>query len=146
MTHDWIVVADYGSARIFARDSKVARPELVMQLDHPDGRKRTSELVSDTIGQKQRPSTDAPAGVGQASSPHDVENERFTKLLAEHLTEAVAAGKCSHLQLVVAPRMLGTLRPYLAKLKAGTVQAEHAKDLANLPTSQLPDRLKEMFA
>jgi protein required for attachment to host cells len=146
MNREWIVVADYGSARIFARDSKVARPELVMELDHPEGRLRSSELASDTIGQKQRPPADAPAGVAQSTSPHDVENERFTRQLAEQLSQAIKQGECAHLQLVVAPRMLGALRPHLKGLKAGAVEQEHAKDLANLPTSQLPDRLKALLA
>lgn len=146
MTPEWIVVADYGSARVFARDSLAARPELVLELDHPEGRLRDSELASDSIGQKAYTPADAPAGVAPASSPHDVENERFTRELAERLREAVDDGRCKQLQLVVAPRMLGALRPHLAKLKDGTIKEEHAKDLANVPTSQLPERLREMFA
>lgn len=146
MTREWIVVADYGGARIFERSSKVARPALVFELEHPEGRLRTQELVSDGVGAMTTPSFDGIMGMPQGSDPHDVENERFTRQLADHLTAAVAAGKCEHLQLIVAPRMLGGLRPHLAKLKAGVVQEEMAKDLTHLPTSQLPERLKVMLA
>jgi protein required for attachment to host cells len=146
MTREWIVVADFSGARIFERTSKTAKPELVFEMPHPEGRMRTQDLVSDHGGQMRVPSVDGVMGMPQGTDPHDVENERFTQKLADHLTTAVHEGKCQSLNIVVGPRLLGALRPHLAKLKKGVVASEIAKDFAHVPTSQLKDKLKDLLA
>ena len=49
----WILVADSANARILATTARTAMPTEVKRLDHPEGRLKESELVTDQPGRSR---------------------------------------------------------------------------------------------
>ena len=50
----WILVADSANARILATTARTAMPTEVKRLEHPEGRLKESELVTDQPGRSRR--------------------------------------------------------------------------------------------
>jgi protein required for attachment to host cells len=138
--NDWILVADASSARIFHRTSLHTDPSLVVELSHPEARAKTSDLVSDGPGSKSVGSDTRRAGVPQHSEAHDNERERFARAIADHLSDE--HDRFARLHLVVAPKLLGELRPLLKGTVADKLGEQISKDLVHLPVPELARRLR----
>lgn len=140
-----IVVADAAAARIFEQPKHVDTPKLLTEMDNPDGRRRTSELMSDRMGYRGNHPTNWQQSVPQQSDPAELEQERFARELAGYIEEMVDDGRCSTISLFTPPDMLGRLRKQLSKRVEDRVIQEEATDLKNVPTTQLAERLREMI-
>ncbi len=121
-----ILVADRTRAQLFEACSEDRALTAVEVLDHPKGHLRDHELLSDAAG------LSVGAGYRQgaptlASSPHELEAERFAEQIAHRLGELRTANLLKRLYLVAEPHFLGLLRAALdeptRRLVAGEVHS-----------------------
>lgn len=131
----WILIADRGRARVFARDPKEDRWAKVQSFDFPEGRLRVGETQSD------RPSTFS-AGEGRyAPEPHadfrHTTAAAFSKELVGYLERAKLEKRFDDLWVVAPPLFLGEWRDHVTHTLKPLVRREWAKDLTNLPDSMV---------
>jgi protein required for attachment to host cells len=141
----WIVVADSAVARIFTAATPTGALEELETLDHPEGRMREQELVSDLPGR-----TFDRAGEGRHMKevqvrPKEHEATKFAENLAQHLETGRVQGRYDTLFLVAAPDFLGLVRQKLSPQTAALVQLEIDNDFTKHDPREirkaLPDRL-----
>ncbi|MEZ4451533.1 MAG: host attachment protein [Nannocystaceae bacterium] len=136
--HTWILIADAARARIFAvegpRDPWVA----VDVEDHPEGRLRGVDLVSDRPGRSFHSSAPARSAMEPHTDPREVEAQRFARALAERALAGRREGAYESLVLVAPPRFLGHLRSALAPGVAERVSASIDADLTHFADGDLP--------
>lgn len=133
-----VLVADAARARIFSSDRQLTDFALVDTIDHPAGRLRTSELVTDGRGR----SHGGPDSVGSAMDAHtdpaEVEEDNFSRALVAKLTHAVNVDDVRRIVLVAPPRFLGRLREHLPTNVRQRVTAEVDRDLTKVSAMDLP--------
>lgn len=125
MEPTWILVADSSRARILTTRTRVQPPTDVETLEHPEGRLKAQELISDRPGRSFDSSGDGRHGM-EPPDVHHHHQEVFAKQIAEHLEKGRHQGKFVELALVAPPEFLGVLRQkmngQLGKLVTHTVQ------------------------
>lgn len=129
MNEYWIVVADAGKARLFARNKKFSKLEEIESLVHPESRLRRQDLVTDRPGQVQESRTPGEYSAGEGTDPKEVEAQTFARELARHLHEGRQASRFQHLVLLAEPHFLGILRKSLDGATAKSVAAAEAVNL-----------------
>jgi protein required for attachment to host cells len=144
MAHDtvWVLVADAAGARFLRMDSAARRLELIRSEEHPKGRRKAGELVSDQPGR----SFDSCGTGGRHAMEPDTdlkraERERFVRHLAHEVAAEVAAGRLDGLVVVAEARLLGELRAAFPDEVTARVRQEIRKDLAGLDLHRLTERL-----
>ena len=109
MATTWILVGDASRARIFAFDKDDGPWALVQEIDHPLGRARTSELVTDRAGRQREI---GPSLEGHMD-PAEQESHRFAEKLGHLVGKGFDEHRYARLLLVAPPRFLGYLRGVL---------------------------------
>jgi protein required for attachment to host cells len=140
-----IVVADAAEARIFEQPRYQEAPTLIHEMTNPEGRRRTSEIVSDRMGYKGNHPQNWRQSVPQQSDPAEVEEERFARQLADYIDAQLDGGAFSTISLFTPAPLLGKLRKQLSRRAEQNVIQEEATDLKNVPTTQLVERLRELI-
>ena len=114
-------------------------------FDHPDSRKRTSELETDHLGQR------APQGRGvhhnalaPSSFRHEVEKEHFAHTLGTMLDQAARSNRFDHLVIVSGPHFLGLLKNELSAEIQKRVLSTVDKDLNHLSLGDLSHTLRDV--
>lgn len=108
----WIVVADNACARILATTARTGMPTEVARLDHPEGRLKEHELVTDQPG-RSRDSLAQGHAMDEASATSHEETE-FAGQVVDTLEKARQEGRFDDLILVASPHFLGKLRQKLS--------------------------------
>lgn len=144
----WVLVADGSRATLLAADDRLARAEVLKELEHAESRAKGSDLMADDRGRTAPRSRDAVrrAGVAPSTSPKDVELEKFSRELAEMLRLAHARREYESLVLVAAPHFLGLLRGELDRPVAASVRAALDKDYTQKPVRDLLPILRKRLA
>jgi len=142
MTRSWLLVADSSRARIYSYDKKDGDWDLEAELDHPESRTRTSELVTDQQGRGRQGGTGghAPAKSNEVDA-HANEEVKFAREVSERLTGGFDKHSYAKLGLVAPPHFLGLLRKNLADHIGRTLFLELGKDYATASEAELKDRL-----
>jgi protein required for attachment to host cells len=138
----WILLADAASARLYTSGERPGDWTLLRELEHPESRMRTSELLSDKPGRVKQ-STGSRAALEAPTPRKKVEAERFARELAEVLDEGVVSGACERLVLVAPPAFLGVLRDKLPRRVAERVSDVIEKDYLHLDQPTLKKRLEK---
>ncbi|HHO54331.1 MAG TPA: host attachment protein [Deltaproteobacteria bacterium] len=133
----WIIVADASRARVFSAGETLERFVLEHEIDHPQGRAHTHELVSDSQG-RSRGSGGPPSAQPPHTAPHEVELQRFARSLAAKLRRGRLEGRYERLILAAPPRFLGALRGALDPPTLGRVVESLAHDWTKLASHELP--------
>jgi protein required for attachment to host cells len=129
-------------AHFFSLDAPVRRLELIRSEEHPKGRMKASDLMTDQPGR-----TFDAKGVGGRhamapdTEPKRVELERFVRHLAHELDAEVAARRLDGLVVVAEPPLIGELRAAFSDSVTGRVRQEIAKDFGGLDLPRLAGRL-----
>lgn len=108
MSTTWILVANASIAKLYANHGAKKGLELVKEFSHPESREKASTLVSD------RPGHNPGAGNGHgsfvpASSPKEVEANRFAHELAQEVEHGRVQNIYDRLILVASAPFLGLL-------------------------------------
>jgi protein required for attachment to host cells len=124
----WILVGDASRARILAFDKEDAPWGVVEQIEHPLGRARTGDLVSDRAGRSGPGSLGSRNPFESHMDPAEQESHRFAEKLAHVLQKGHDERRFARLVLVAPPRFLGYLREVLREPVARLVVASFGKD------------------
>jgi len=141
MTTTWIIVANASEARIFSspRARLVNSPtdlDLVKEINHPNSRKKSGELVADKSGAYQGGDSGHGAFV-EPSDPKDIEVERFAKELARELEDGRVANHFQDLIIAASPHFHGMLNKQLTNNVSGLVSVNIERDYTNDSVKEL---------
>ena len=131
----WIVVADNSIARFFKANGRNDLPSEVGTLQHPEGRLKEGEIVSDTKGR-----TFDSIGEGRhAMEPATSQKHQLSLQFARHIAERIDKSSDQYEQLIIAapPHFLGLLRKQLSDNSRSMVSQEIDKDLTHLEPKEL---------
>jgi protein required for attachment to host cells len=143
MVKTWILVAHDAGARVFENRGRGKGLDLVETIEHPEGRERDRDIVSDRPGRAFRKDSGDPgrAAMSRREGPHDRAVSDFARALADKLQHARTENQYQRLVLVAPPRFLGLLRSSLdgptAQLLIGSVD----KNLASSKEAELIEHL-----
>ena len=148
MASTWVLVAHEAGARLFENHGPGKGLELVEEVDHPEGRMRDGELVSDRPGRSFRKDSGDPrrASMSQTQGPHERLVATFARDLASRLQRGRVRNEYQRLVLVAPPRFLGLLRSSLDGPTAQLVVGSLHKDLAATKKAELIEHLGEIIA
>lgn len=138
----WILVAHESGARIFGRLNHREPIELLEKIDHPIGRAKTHNLVSDRQGREGEfaPSAGRHA-VGDHTDPTQKNALDFARNLARAIDVARDLNRFEYLVLVAGPQFLGTLRQELSTGTAQRVIGSLPRNLGNIQDSEVPGHI-----
>jgi protein required for attachment to host cells len=148
MARTWILVAHDAGARVFENEGPGKGLELVEEFEHPEGRARAQELVSDRPGRSFRKNSGDPrrASMSQSEGPHERVVSDFARTLADRLQDGRVQHLYERLVLVAPPHFLGLLRAALDRPTSQVVQGSLDKDFAAVEASELIERLGDVIA
>jgi protein required for attachment to host cells len=137
----WVLAADGRRARVFSepRRGVALNAEWSMEIGPED----LFEL------QDRPPRSFDRVGPGRHSmegnfDPHEEEERRFLRRVANRVAEAAKAKAFDYLALIAAPRALGVLRETLPPAVLAMVTTEAAKDILDEDAQRVRERLMEM--
>ena len=148
MTSTWILVAHDAGARVFEYHGAGKGLELLETIEHPEGRARDRDMVSDRPGRSFRKNSGDPrrASMSRSEGPHERAVSDFARALANKLRQARVENRCGRLVLVAPPRFLGLLRSSLDGPTTQLVVGSVRKDLASAKEAELIEHLGEVIA
>ncbi len=140
MSVTWIMVANASQAKLFANHGPNRGLELVKELNHPESREKTSNLVSDRLGAM---------GMGhgafkQATDPKYHEAERFAQEVARELDAGRVRNAYDRLILVASAPFMGLMNASLPGQVRSKVSESIDKDYTRLPVKKLADHLEQV--
>ncbi|MEZ0313149.1 MAG: host attachment protein [Myxococcota bacterium] len=140
MQGTWVVIADGSRARICAKKARAKLVEM-QTLEHPAGRAKARDLVTDGTTTAFASVGGARHGVGSDSVPKNHEQENFARELARRLEEGRTGNRFDQLVLVAPPAFLGLLRDQLSAPLAKCVTQSLAKDLTQAKLEEIQQQL-----
>lgn len=144
----WILVADPSGARLFASKGVIFRGdwELVGEFQHPEGRMKPHEILSDRAGRVKQ---SGPVEMRAAIEPHTpvkkVLAETFARVLAKKLEAGLDPRQYDRLVLVAPPSFLGILRKQLSDEVSKRVVSAVEKDYLHLEEQKLREHLSQQL-
>ena len=143
----WVLVCDATEARLFQVRHLRGVPsawQLVETFSHPASRSKTSELVSDRLGQRSSEGRSAHRNaLAPASSPKEVDNTHFAHLLAASLDDVRRSKGLRRWVLVAPPHVMGMVKKELTPELEKVLMATFDEDLAHLDQQELAKRLRD---
>lgn len=141
MTTTWIVVANASLARLYFNNGPKKGLQLFKELNHPESRKKASDLVSD------RPGHSPGSGNGQgafvpATDPKQHEAERFALELSKELEHGRAANHYERLIMVASSPFIGVLNQRLSGHVRSLVSETIEKDYTRATPRELTGHLE----
>jgi len=149
----WCLVCDESRGLLFREAPPSRAFELFATFDHPEGRARAIDLVSDAPGRKPvggshgdglggRPGGfPGRPGVEPDTDPKDVEAQKFARELAAALHKGLDDHAYEAWVLVAPPRFLGLVKATVGEQVKKHLRATIDKDLAPLEPREIARRL-----
>lgn len=137
MATTWILVAHRSGARLFEARGGEGAIVPVESLEHPAGRLRPREIEADRPGRSFDRMGEQRHGLSKEESPTEHLAVEFAAEIAAQLKRAHEAKRFERLVLVAGPKLLGHLRDALDKQTAAAVSGSLARDLGEIPDSEL---------
>jgi protein required for attachment to host cells len=142
----WILVAHESGARIFGRRNPKAQIELLKRIEHPIGRAKIHDLVSDRAGRDREFSPSAGRhAVADKTDPTERNAEDFARTLARAIDIARDLNRFDSLVIVAGPRFLGLLRKSLSTATLERVGGSLTQNLGNIDDREIPKHLREFL-
>lgn len=140
----WFLVADGRRARVLLERRRGADLEELDQWRLTIGPEDLSDL------QDRAPRSFDRVGSGRhamdgGTDPHEQEEEKFLKRLADRINEAEQNSQFRHLVVAAPPRALGLLRNFVTPGVSARIRAETPKDLLGEDARDLRARLTELL-
>jgi protein required for attachment to host cells len=139
-----ILVANQSGARLF--DKNGGEPVLIEVLDHPEGKTKGHDLVTERPGRSFDSHGGARHALTNEETPHEHVADRFAMFLADRLMLDRKTNRCDYILLVAEPRFLGNIFGRLDETTIKVCMHPLQYDFSNLSKSELIARLKETFA
>jgi protein required for attachment to host cells len=142
----WIVVANGARAVLYSRaEGDEATLNAEIELEHPDTRRKGTDLATDRPGAVRGHGSDSTRYVPHMT-PKQIELDHFGQQIADELDRAHRAGRFARLTLVASNPFLGILRSHLSAGVRDAVDHVIAHDYTTLPPRELRLRLAEVLA
>ncbi len=136
----WILIANAAKAKIFsASNLRRGDLKLLCELNHPDSRKKTGDLMSDKPGHYK--AGGASRGVFIKNDPKEVEAEHFAIQLAHKLKADWNKNEYNQLVIVSPAHFYGLMKKHLDDNITDIVYIP--KDYTRYPVAKLADSLKK---
>jgi protein required for attachment to host cells len=132
----WIAIADGEHARFVKPDDNNVL-HTVQAVDSASAHLRSRELGSDRPGRSVESATSARHAVGQRHDLHEMEKEKFARLVADELNAATARDEFDELLLVAPARVMHELREALGRAALSRLVGTLDKDLVKTPDHEL---------
>jgi protein required for attachment to host cells len=132
----WIAIADGEHARFVKPDDNNVL-HTVQALDSVSAHLRSRELGSDRPGRSVESATSAHHAVGQRHDLHEMEKEKFARLVADELNAATARDEFDELLLVAPAHVMHELREALGQAAVSRLVGTLDKDLVKTPDHEL---------
>ena len=144
MATSWILVANASEAKVYSNKGIGKGLEIVAKLNHPDSRKKASDLVSD------RPGHMPGAGNGHGShipltDPKQHEHDIFARKLVHQLDQGRTANSYQRLIVVAEPHFRGLLNGVMNSQVSGLVSDTIDKDYTKLNDKELAAHLEKVI-
>ncbi len=134
----WIVIANASCARIYSKAKGDHQLSLVKELEHPDSRKKASDLVSDGKGRYM--ARDQSVGTySSRTNPKEVEALHFAKELADILEHGRNVNEFKSLILVAAPPFQGMIKDHFSEPLLAQISETIPKDYHNATAKELAE-------
>lgn len=136
----WILVANSAEAKLLTSENlRTGDLKLLRELNHPDSRKKTGDLISDKPGHYK---TDGGMrGAYTKTDPKEVEAKHFALQLAHELKAGWDQNQYKHLVIITPAHFYGLLGKYLDSHLADIIHI--SKDYTRYPLAKLAESLKE---
>jgi len=118
--------------------------EVISTLEHPEGRMRNSELVSDSPGQYQKSFSYAEGAYEPTKSPKDIVEENFAAEVAEILNKQ--NGRFKKLVIFAPGRIQAVLKKKIAKDTSEKVLHFIEKDYTKTSEEELRKHVIELLS
>ena len=144
MTTTWILVANASEATIYANKGINKGLEKVAAFDHPESRKKGSDLVSDRPGHMQS------AGNGHgayqpATDPKQNEHESFARELAQHIEQGRTSNQYKRLIVAAEPHFRGMLNGTFSGQVRSLISESLDKDYTKATGKELASHLGKLI-
>ncbi len=132
----WIVVANSSLAKIFHAE-KVGVLTQVECIDHPEGRLKNSDMVSDKPGCTHERGLPGRSAIEVQTSPKRHEAELFAKRISEYLEASREQGLFARLFVAASPTFLGLLRQAMSPGTSQLIAGEVDKDVTHMKPKEI---------
>ena len=142
MTTTWILVANTTTALLWKSRGTGQDLELERRLEHPEGRLKNLDIVSDVGGRSA-----TPGGRGSRPttewglSPREVETEKFAREIVRELSSGLSSKKFDRLLLAAPPDFMGKIREALDTRLQEKIAATVVRDYTALSPKDLREKL-----
>ncbi len=126
----------------FYREHHDGSMDVIQTVEHPSGRARCHDLVSDRPGRAAKGPGARRFAFQAPTDPVDVDQDHFVKEIVGVLEAAVASGGYQEVVLVAPPRLLGRLRKHLPDAVSRHVVDSLALDLGRKGLAGIPAALR----
>jgi protein required for attachment to host cells len=145
MKNIWYVIADSSHATVFSVTRFGGALTRVHDIDHPMGRAKAHDLVSDRQGAVGSSATGRTGAFVPHSAPNDVENRAFARRIATFLDDARTHHSFDAFALAMPPRLLGMVRDELpAECKAHLIVSIDDR-LVDKDGAEISERFREAW-
>jgi protein required for attachment to host cells len=145
MSRFWILAADHGGARIFATDKRGGDIEEIRTIQHPDGRLKEGDFISDGPGHGSGSDGNSQHPMTHENAHKNRDERRFAREIADHLRAAHQGKEFQELYIISAPGFLGALRDSLAGPVKESINQEISKDVTRQSAQQIRKQLPELL-
>ncbi|MGE5027930.1 MAG: host attachment protein, partial [Betaproteobacteria bacterium] len=140
MTTTWILVASASAAHLYVNRGISKGLEKIAAFDHPDSRKKASDLVTDRPGHMQS------AGNGHgarqpATDPKQHVHETFARKIAQHIEQGRTGNLFQRLIVAAEPRFRGLLNNTFSAQVHGLISESLDKDYTKATPKELSGHL-----
>jgi protein required for attachment to host cells len=141
-----IVTANAAHARLLLRDGEGDPLRPLAMLEHPDSRRKASELTDDRLGHDSM--DQRPGGVSHAprTDPRHKEHARFAGELAGRIDALLREGECGSVVLLASDPFLGALQAHLSDAARKALRVALPLDYTALDLGALERRLPQVLA
>lgn len=138
----WIITANSNNCRIYDYHKKLNELKLIKEIDRPENKLKSGDLVSDKPG---RYKTDSKIGsaYSPATDPEEVNIDNFARELATELDEARNKHDYDELVVIMPPQMDGLFSQHLNKHVKALIKQNIQKNIMHLSEHELLDYLNE---
>ncbi len=137
----WIVVANQGLMRIYARETKNGELVEVKRLEHAAGMQMGRELVSDRPGRTFDSAGQGRHAMEPPTDPKDLEANRFAKLIGQEIEDGRIHDRFAGIVLIAGAEFLGRLRQELSDPTRRIVDRELVKNLHQYDAGEIRELL-----
>jgi protein required for attachment to host cells len=142
----WILLAQRGGACLLERNGDGEAPRVIERIEHPEGRQKDGELVTDRPGRAFDSGGPGRSRYETEETPHDHVAAVFARELAERIERGRIDGRYDELVLAAEPRFLGKLRAALSPAASKLVVASFPTSIAQLADHEIVERVETVLA